>query len=188
MISVSHKLTDGNALARWRQQPDIFDLLNRAAILRLVANHQIVALLAFEHLRHGLAADRGFNRVLHVADVDAEAIGLDSIDHQVQIRLPDGAKDSEIGDAANLAHHADDLVPLLFERRQIGAVNLHRELAFDAADRLFHVVGDGLREVPHHAGNHRNFLVQRFDQSGLVLMEHRPPLFFRAAGRRSIRC
>ena len=53
-----------------REQPDLLDRSLRAAILRQIAHHQVVAFLAFQHLRDRFAADGGFDRVLHVGDVD----------------------------------------------------------------------------------------------------------------------
>ena len=50
-------------------------------------------------------------------------------------------------------HDVDDLVASFFQQLQIIAVELYGQLAFDAADGFFHVVFDGLREIPDHAGN-----------------------------------
>ena len=75
-----------------------------------------------------------------------------------------------------MPHHVDDFVALLLERLQIGAVDLDRQFALDAADGFFHVVGDGLREIPEHAGNLFQFAVHGRDQLLFVLLEHRPPL------------
>ena len=43
---------------------------SRVAVLRQIAHHQIVALLALQHLRQRVAADRGLNGILHIRDID----------------------------------------------------------------------------------------------------------------------
>ena len=48
----------------------------RVAVGGLVAHHQVVALLALQHLADGLAAHGGLDGVLHVGHVDAVARGL----------------------------------------------------------------------------------------------------------------
>ena len=75
------------------------------------------------------------------------------------------------------AHDADDLVALFLQRLQIVAEDLDGQLAFHAADGFFHVVGDGLREIPDHAGNLLELAVHGRDQLFLVLVKHRPPFF-----------
>ena len=79
-------------------------------------------------------------------------------------------------DALDLAHDGDDLVALFFQGPQIVAVDLDGELAFDAADGLFHVVGDGLGEVPDDAGDLFEFAIHGGDQLVLVLVEDGAPL------------
>ena len=46
-----------------------------------------------------------------------------------------------------------DLLGVALQSAQVGAVELDGQLALHAADGLFHVVGDGLGEVPDDAGN-----------------------------------
>ena len=89
------------------------------AELRLVADGQVVALLADQNLADGFAADGGLDRVLNIADVDAEAVGGGAVDVQVHIGLAAHLKCAEIGDAGNLAHHALHLVGFGFERLQV---------------------------------------------------------------------
>ncbi len=101
-----------------------------------------------------------------------------SID-QVQVRLADDAEQAQTLDAADLAHRRHNLVALLLQQRQIGAVNLDRQLALHAADGFFHVVGNRLREIPGDSGKLLGFLAQRFDQLVFVLMKQRTPLVFR---------
>ena len=45
------------------------------AILRQVAQRQVVARLALENLGERVASDRGLNRILHVGDIDLVAGG-----------------------------------------------------------------------------------------------------------------
>ena len=60
---------------------------------------------------------------------------------------------------------------------QIVAIDLGGKLAFDAADRFLHVVGNGLREIPDHARDLLQFLIHGRDQLFLVLMKCRTPIF-----------
>ena len=68
--------------------------------------------------------------------------------------------------------------PLCFEGLQVVAVDLDGELAFDAADGFFHVVGDGLGEVPADAGNFFELAVHGGDEFFFILVEDGAPLFF----------
>ncbi len=92
---------------------DIADVFDGAAELRLVADGQVEALFADQDLADGFAADGGFDRVLDIGDVDAEAIGGGAIDVHVHVGLAADLEGAEIGDAGNLAHHALHLVGLL---------------------------------------------------------------------------
>ncbi len=85
----------------------------------LIAHRQVVALFADQNLADGLAADRGFDRILHIADIDSEAIGGGAIDDQIHIGLAAHLECAEIGDAGNLAHHVLHLVGFLLERLQV---------------------------------------------------------------------
>ena len=147
--------------------------------MRQIAHDQVVALFALQHLRESVAADGRLNRVLHIRRVDLIARGGLAIHREVQVGLAEDAKQPQILDARDGAHDVDDLVALLFERLQIVAVDLDRQLSFDAADRLFHVVGDRLREIPDHAGNLVELAVHGGDQLFFVLVEHGTPLLLR---------
>ena len=82
----------------------------------------VVTGLAFEHLRDGIAADRSFDGVLHIGDVDAVASRGFAVDDEVKVRLADDAKQAQVGDPFDVAHHVYDLLALGFERLEIGAV------------------------------------------------------------------
>ena len=94
-------------------EADVGDVLDGAAELRLVAHRQVEALLADQNLADGFSADRGFDGVLNVADVDAEAVGGGAIDIEIDVGLAADLKRAEIGDAGDLAHDALNLVRLL---------------------------------------------------------------------------
>ena len=64
---------------------------------------QAGVLLSLQHLRHGLSTDRSLNRVLHVRHVDAIARGLRSIHLELQVRLPNHTKQSQVLDAVQSA-------------------------------------------------------------------------------------
>ena len=65
----------------------------------LIADRQVVALLADQNLADGFAADRSFDRVLHVADVDSVAVGGRAIHIQIHVGLASNLKRSKVGDA-----------------------------------------------------------------------------------------
>ena len=106
------QLGERNPFAGRRKQTNIFDCLLRIAIRLLVADHQVIARFALQHLADGAPADRGLNGILHVADIDAEASRGLPVDDVVQVGLADHAEDPEVLDSPNLAHDADDLVAL----------------------------------------------------------------------------
>src|SRR5580693_383636 len=70
------------------ENADVGDVFNTLAEWLLVASRQIVALLPDQDLPYRLAADRGLHSVLHVADVDSEAIGRSAIHYQVYVGCP----------------------------------------------------------------------------------------------------
>ena len=135
----------------------------------LIADDEVIALLAFQHRRHRLAAGGGFDGVLHIGHVDAEAGGLVAVHREVEVGLADDAENAEILHTANLAHDPHDVVP----------VDLNRQLALDATDGFLHVVGDGLRKIPDDSGDLIRLLAQSRDQLLLVLVEDGPPLLLR---------
>ncbi len=93
-----------------------------------------------------------------------------------QVGLPNHPKESQIGDAGDLAHHRDDFVSLGFKGTEVVAKDLDRKLAFDARYGLFHVVRDGLGEAPDDARSLFQFLVHGGDQGLFVLLKDGAPL------------
>ena len=87
----------------------------RVAVLREIAQHEVVARFVLQNLGEGVAADGGLNRVLHVGDVDLVTGSGIAIHGDVQIGLAEHAKHSQILDAGNLAHDSDDLVGFFFQ-------------------------------------------------------------------------
>jgi hypothetical protein len=61
---------------------------------------------------------------------------------------PRERKNAEILDALHVAHDIDDLIGFFLQNFQVIAVNFGGQFALHAADRLFHVVFNGLREIP----------------------------------------
>ena len=168
-------MTQRYALARRRQNPNIGDIFHRLAERLLIADGQVVTLFADQDLADGFAADGGFHRILHVADVDSEAVGGCAIHDQIHVRLAAYLERAQIGDAGNLAHHVLNLVGFGFEHFQVGAKKLDRQFAFHAADRFFDVVGNRLGKIPVHAGKFVQLLVHGGDEVVLGL-ELRAPL------------
>ena len=142
----------GDAFAGGRKQADIFDGFAGIAVLLLIAQGDVEAGLALLHLGESVGADGGLHRVLNVGHVDAPASGGVAIDGVVEVGLADDAEDAEILDAFDRGHLRLNLFGLLFECAQVVAVELDGQFALDAGDGLFHVVGDGLGEVPDDAG------------------------------------
>ena len=106
------ELAERHALAGRREDADVGDVFDRPAEGLLIADGQVIALFADQNLADGFAADGGFHGILHIADVDAEAIGGGAIDDQIHVRLAAHLKCAEIGDAGNLAHDVLNLVRL----------------------------------------------------------------------------
>ena len=102
-----------------------------------------------------------------------------AVHREFQVRLADDAKDAQSCNAIQRAHDVDHLVGLCFKRPQVLAIDFDRQFAFDAADRLLHVVGDGLREVPDHTWHLLQLAIHGADQLFLVLVKDRTPLIFR---------
>ena len=109
-------------------------------------------MLADQNLADRFAADGGFDRVLHIADVDSEAVGGRAIDDQIYVGLSAHLKRAQIGDAWNFSHHILNLIGFGFQGLQVGAKEFDGEFALDAAHGFFDVVGNGLGEIPVHAG------------------------------------
>ncbi len=71
----------------------------RVAVLREIAQDEVVARLALQNLGQRVAADRGLNGILHIGDVDLVASGLLAVHRQVEVGLAENAKDSEVLDS-----------------------------------------------------------------------------------------
>ncbi len=99
LISTLRELRKRDAFARGREQANVFDGFFVVAIRRGVAHHQVVALLALQHLADRFPADRGFHRILNVRDVDAVARGGLAVDRNIQIGLAQDAEQAEVFDA-----------------------------------------------------------------------------------------
>src|SRR4030095_2123214 len=173
------ELRQRDALSGGSQQPYALDRFFRIAVVGEIAKNEVVALFAVEYLRESIATDRRLDGILNIGNIDAVARGALAIDRKVQVGLPNHAEDAKIFHAADGFHHADNLITLGFERFQVVAIDLDGQRAFDAADRFFQVVRDGLREVPEYAGNFFQFAIHRGDEPFFVLVKDWPPLFFR---------
>src|SRR5450755_668387 len=74
-----------------------------------------------------------------------------------------------------MAHDIDHFFALLFENLQVIPVNLNRELSFDPADSLLHVVFNGLRKIPEDPGNSVKLPPHGPNQRVLIAVKHRTP-------------
>ena len=125
----------------------------------------------------GVAPDRRLNGVLDIRRIDLVPRGGVAIDGEVEVRLPDHTKEPEILDAGYCPHDADDLFTRVFERPEIITVHLDRQFSLDPAHRFFHIVGNGLGEVPNRTGNPLELAAHRRDEFLLVFVEERSPFF-----------
>ena len=157
-----------------RMFADVFDGL---AELGLVADGEVVALLADQDLGEGFAADGGFDCVLNVGDVDAEAVGGGAIDVEIHVGLAADLEGAEVGDAGDLAHYVLNFVGFGFESLQVGAEEFDGEFTFHAADGFFHVVGNGLGEIPVDAGKLLELFVHGGDEFVFLAVELAAPFF-----------
>src|SRR5260370_4300500 len=96
---------------------------------------------------------------------------------ELDVRLAQHAKDTKVFHPFNLTHGTDDPLGYALKKFEIITVDLHGKLTFYSANCFLHVVGDGLRKVPDHAGNFVEFALHGADHSFFILVEHRPPLF-----------
>ena len=72
------------------------------AVLRLVADDDVEALLAVDDLRGHLAADRGLDHVLHVGDIEAVAGDLVAVDLDIDVGLAQLLEYAEVLDPFHL--------------------------------------------------------------------------------------
>ena len=103
-------LGEGDAFAGGGDDADVADGLGVGAVVGCVAGGDVVAGFAVEDLGDGVAANCGFDGVLDIGYIDAEAGGGLTVDGVVEVRLADDAEEAEVGDTGNLGHDADDLV------------------------------------------------------------------------------
>ena len=109
------ELREGNPFAGGRQQTNVLDGFLGGAVLREVTQHQVVSRLALQYLRESVASDGGLDGILNIRDVDLIARGLIAVHLEVDVRLAQNAKDAEVLDPFDVAHHVDDLIGLVLE-------------------------------------------------------------------------
>ena len=169
------QLRERDPLPARRENPDASNRVGGVAGGGQIPDDQIVAPLALEHLAHRRAPDGGFNRALYVGHVDLVARRPIAVDREVEIRLTDDPEEAQILDPRDVVHDGHDMRADGLERAEVVAVDFGRQLAFDAAHRLFHVVGNRLGEAPGGAGNDRKGPVHGVDERVFVLVKHRAP-------------
>ena len=113
---------------------------------------KIEVLLTFVDLGDGQPANGCLDDRRHVAGIQPIAPGGGTQGRDANRRLAERAKDSQVRHPPDVLHGGDDLASLVFVHPQIRSHHLDRVLALDARHGLFHVVGDDLREIEHHAG------------------------------------
>ena len=125
--------------------------LRALAELRLHAHHQVEELFALHHLRGRLPAHRRLHNRFHVGHVDAVARNLGAIHVDGQGRLPQLAHHRQFRESRNLAQPLLDHQRRVLQHVQVGSVDLHRQRALEARQRLVHRVFGRLRVVENHA-------------------------------------
>ena len=89
---------------------------------------------------------------VHVAGVEAVARDFGAVDFNIEVRLPEDPKHTQIGHAFDLFHLMQHLIREVLEHLQIRAQDLDGIRAFDAGQRLLDVVLDVLRKIEADAG------------------------------------
>src|SRR6516162_4060082 len=88
--------------------------------------------VALEDSRGHRASQRRLYNAVYVAGVEAVARRLLAIDRNVQVGLPENAKDAEIVHAVDLIHLAQDRICDLLQHRQVGADDFDGVVALHA--------------------------------------------------------
>ena len=109
-------------------------------------------LLTFVDLGDGQPANGCLDDRRHVAGIQPIAPGGGTQGRDANRRLAERAKNSQVRHPPDVLHGGNDLASLVFVHPQIRSHHLDRVLALDARHGLFHVVGNDLREIEHHAG------------------------------------
>src|ERR1700722_713352 len=172
------ELSERDTFSRGRQETHILNCLTGIAIRSLVAEHEIVTGLALQYLAHGSATNSSLDRILHIGYIDSETCGSLPVHGKCQVGLADYPEQPQIFDPADIAPDADNFVALRLKCLQIVAINLDGQLAFYATYCFFHVVGDGLGEVPDDSRDLFQFLIHGCNEILLILVEGRSPLVF----------
>ena len=137
---------------------------------RCETHRQIELPVALQHGgRHGAGHGR-LHHGVHVPGIQPVSSGLDAIHFDIEIRLTDDVEDAEILHALDLLHLLQYLAGIFLQLVQIGADDFDRIGAFDARQRLLHVVLDVLREIEHHSGQRRIEL--RLQLRGELVLGH----------------
>src|SRR5208283_3408139 len=89
----------------------------------------------------------GLNDRIHISGIEAVARGLIPIHFDVQVWLAEDGENSEVGNAANLAHLIANLIGQFRQLFQVGTDDLDRVDAFYARDSFFDVVLNVLGEI-----------------------------------------
>ena len=144
------QLRERDALAGRGEEPNVLDGFSAVAIRFLVTDSQIVDLLALQNLTHSVPTHGGRNSVLHVGNIDPKSGCLRAVNSDIEIRLPDVAKKTEIFHASYIRHDVLDLFTLFFENSQIRPEKFGGKSAFGTGKGLVDVVFDGLREIPEN--------------------------------------
>ncbi len=125
-------------------------------------------------IRRDVAAKGGADDILCGADVDAGARERATVEHDLQLRDARVAIEAEIDDTRYLVERCDALLERPLHDVEIGPEHLQHDLAPHAADGLFDVVLDRLREVVADARDLRERRPHRLDEP--VLVESVAPL------------
>ena len=92
--------------------------------------------------------------------------------------LAPNSENAQVLDTPNGTHDSGDLVRFILQSLEIVAIDYDCERTLYAADGLFQIVRDWLRETPENSRNLFQLTIHSRDQPIFVLMKDGAPLFF----------
>jgi hypothetical protein len=116
------------------------------------------------------------NGILHIGYVDLKTGGLLPVHDEIEVGLTDDAKDAEVLDSPNALHNAKNLLGFGLKDSQVITVDLRGKLPLDPARRFFHVVLNGLGEVPDRARDLFELAIHGGNESLFILVKDGAPL------------
>ena len=108
------------AAARLIGHLDVANLFDAVAVFGRKTDGQVELAISLQHRGGHRPAHRRLDDRVHVAGIEAVARRLGAIHLDIQVRLPQDREDSQIGNAADLAHLVPDLRGQLLNVSRLG--------------------------------------------------------------------